>query len=94
MGVKKLALWWPKNVKSFEEFLQTRDRVTYDIYRAAQKAVMKHTVKIPKRMADWRWGERMGHDFEGNKEMFWREVYTVQRVRKGEQARDEMVKDM
>ena len=33
----------------------------------------------------------MGNDFEGNKKMFWEEV---KRVRKGEQSRDEMVKDM
>ena len=31
----------------------------------------------------------MGNDFQGNKKMFWKEV---KRVRKGEQARDEMVK--
>ena len=41
-------------------------------------------------MADWRWGERLGNNFEGNKNMFWKEE---KRVRKGEQARDEMVKD-
>ena len=33
----------------------------------------------------------MGNDFEGNKKMFWKEV---NRVRKGEQAREEMVKDV
>ena len=33
----------------------------------------------------------MGNNFEGNKKMFWREV---KRVRKGEQAREEMVKDV
>ena len=33
----------------------------------------------------------MGNDFEGNKTMFWKEV---KRVRKGEQAKDEMVKDV
>ena len=33
----------------------------------------------------------MGNDFEGNKKMFWREV---KRMRKGEQAREEMVKDV
>ena len=43
------------------------------------------------RMADRRWGERLGNDFEGNKNMFWKEV---KRVRKGEQAREEMVKDV
>ena len=52
---------------------------------------MKRAVKVTKRMADWRCGERLGNDFEGNKKMFWKEV---KRVRKGEQARDEMVKDV
>ena len=33
----------------------------------------------------------MGNDFEGNKKMFSKEV---KRVRKGEQAREEMVKDV
>ena len=42
-------------------------------------------------MADRRWKERLGNDFEGNKKMFWKDV---KRVRKGEQARDEIVKDV
>ena len=33
----------------------------------------------------------MGNDVKGNKKMFWKEV---KRVRKGEQAREEMVKDV
>ena len=33
----------------------------------------------------------MGNDFEGNKKMFWKEVKWV---RKGEQTREEMVKDV
>ena len=33
----------------------------------------------------------MGSDFEGNEKIFWKEV---KRVRKDEQARDEMVKDV
>ena len=41
-------------------------------------------------MADWRWGE-WGNNFEGNKKMFWKEV---KREKKGEQARDETVKDV
>ena len=50
---------------------------------------MKWAVKVLKRMMDWRWGERLGNVFEGNKKMFWKEV---KRVRKGEQARDEIIK--
>ena len=44
-------------------------------------------VQVTKRMADRRFGERLRNDFEGDKNMFWIEV---KRVRKGEQARDEM----
>ena len=33
----------------------------------------------------------MGNDFEGNSKMFWKEV---KQVRKGEEAREEMVKDV
>ena len=35
------------------------------------------------------WGERLGNNFEGNKKTFWKEV---KQVRKGEQAREMMVK--
>ena len=67
----------------------TYDRVTYDRYRA-QRVAVKLAVQAAKRM-DRRWGERLGNDFEGNKKMFWKEV---KRVRKGKQAREEMVKDV
>ena len=43
------------------------------------------------RMADRRWGDRLGNDVEGNKKMFWKEVKLV---RKREQEREEMVKDV
>ena len=75
---------------AFEEWLQRRDRVTYDRYRA-QRVTVKLAVQASKRIADRRWGERLGNDFEGNKKMFWKEV---KRVRKGEQAMEEMVKDV
>ena len=52
---------------------------------------LKREVKVVEIMADWRWGERWGKNSEGNKNMFWKEV---KRVKKGEQARDEMVKDV
>ena len=35
--------------------------------------------------------ERLGNDFDGNKKLFWMEV---KRVKKGEEAREEMVKDV
>ena len=52
---------------------------------------MKLAVQTAKRMADRRRGERLGNVFEGNKKVFWKEV---KRVRKGEQAREELVKDV
>ena len=42
---------------------------TYARYQA-QRAVVKLAVKVAKRMADWRWGECLGNNFEGNKKMF------------------------
>ena len=95
---RKGSKWWNEEVsravakkkRAFEEWLQRRDRLTYDRYRI-QRVVVKRAVKVAKRMADLRWGERLGNNFEGNKKMFWKEV---KRVKKGEQARDEMVKDV
>ena len=52
---------------------------------------MKLAVQAAKRMSDRGWGERLRNDFEGNKKMFCKEV---KQVRKGEQAREEMVKDV
>ena len=76
--------------RAVEEWLQRRDRVTYDRYRA-QRVAVKLAVQAVKRMADRRWGERLGNHFEGNKKMFWKEV---KRVSKGEQTREEMGKDV
>ena len=64
--------WWNEEVgrtvaekrRAFEEWLQRRDRVTYDRYWA-QRVVVKLAVPAAKRMADQRWGERLGNDFEG-----------------------------
>ena len=79
-----------KRRKAFEEWLQRRDKVTYDRYQA-QRVVVKLAVKAAKRMVDRQWGEQLGNDFKGNKKMFWKEV---KRVRQGEQGREEMVKDI
>ena len=95
---RKESEWWNEEVgravaekrRAFEECLQRRDRVTYDRYRA-QRVAVKLAVQAAKIMADRRWGERFGNDFEGNKKMSWKEV---KQVRKGEQAREEMVKDV
>ena len=52
---------------------------------------MKRAIKVAKRMADGRCGERLWNDFESNKKVFWK---VAKRVRKSEQARDAMVKDV
>ena len=93
---RKESEWWNEEVgravAEREELLRNGIReelgVTYDRYRA-QRVAVKLAVQAAKIMADWRWGERFGNDFEGNKKMFWKEV---KRVRKGEQTREEMVK--
>ena len=54
-----------------------------DCYRA-QRVVVKRAVKVAKRMADWRWGERLLNNFDCNKKMFWKEV---KRVKKGDSVR-------
>ena len=54
--------------RTFEEWLQRRDRVTYDRYRA-QRVAVKLAVQAGKRMADLQWGERLENDFKGNKEV-------------------------
>ena len=58
--------------RAVEEWLQRRDRVTFDRYRA-QRVVVKWAVKVAKTIADGFWGERLGNDFAGNKKMFWKE---------------------
>ena len=85
---RKGSEWWNEEVgrmaaekrRTFEKWLQRRDRVTYYRYRA-QRVAVKLAVQAAKRLADRRWGERLGNDFEGNKKMFWKEV---KQVRKGE----------
>ena len=95
---KKGSEWWNEEVgmavaekrRAFEEWLQRRDRVTYDRYRA-HRVVEKLAVQAQKKNRGPAMGERLGNDFEGNKKMFFK---GVKRVRKGEQARQEMVKDV
>ena len=78
---RKGSEWWNEEVgravaekrRAFEEWLQRIDRVTNDRYRA-QRVVVKLAVKVTKRMADRRWGERLGNDFEDDKNMFWKKV--------------------
>ena len=76
---RKGSEWWNEEVgravaekrRAFEEWLQRRDRVTYDKYRALI-LVVKRSVQVANRMANWRCGERLGNDFEGNKKMFYK----------------------
>ena len=95
---RKGSEWWNEEVgravaekiTAFEEWLQRSYRVIYDRYRA-QRVDVKRAVQVAKRIPDRRWGERLGNDFEGNKKMFWKEVKLI---RKGEQARDQIVTDV
>ena len=63
-AAKKRRMWWSEKVgvvvaekrSAFKNWLQKRDRVTYDRY-LAQKAVVKLTVKVAKKngeLAMWR----------------------------------------
>ena len=91
--MKKWVGLWPKKGELFRNGFRGEIWLTdikVDRYRA-QRVVVKQAVQAEKRMADRRCGERLGNDLEGNKNMFWKEV---KRVRKGEQAREEMVKDV
>ena len=74
---RKGCEWWNEEVgspvaekrRAFEDWLQRRDMVMYDRYRALT-VVVKRAVQVEKRLADRRWGERLGNDLEGNKKMF------------------------
>ena len=87
--MKKWVGRWPKR----EELLRNgfREEIGLPKTDTGHRVVVKRAVQVAKRMGDWRWGLRFRNDFEGNKKMFWKEV---KRVRKGEQAREEMVKDV
>ena len=95
---EKGSEWWNEEVgravakkrRAFEEWLQRRDRVIYDRYRA-QRVAVKWQSKLQK---EWRTGDvesNQGMILRETKKMFWKEVKLV---RKGEQAREEIVKDV
>ena len=65
-GLMKLVSWWPKKGTAFEEWLQRRDWDACNRYWA-QTAVVKQAVTVVIRMADCRWGEQLGNDFDGNR---------------------------
>ena len=96
-GVRKGSEWWNEEVevavgekrRAFEEWLQRKNAETYEKYREKRMEV-KRKVRGAKRAADWRWGQKLGVNYEVNKKMFWKEL---KRVRKVESRREEMVKD-
>ena len=47
--------------RAFEEWLPKT--------HTGHRVVVKRAIKVAKRMADWRWEERLGNDFKGNKKM-------------------------
>ena len=49
-----------KKRRVFEEWLQRRDRVTYDRYRA-QRVLLKWVVQVAKIKVDWQWGESVAY---------------------------------
>ena len=61
---RKGSEWWNEELdkavaekrKAFEEWLQRRDRVTYDRYWA-QRVAVKLAVPAAQRMVEQRWGE-------------------------------------
>ena len=78
-GMKKWVERWPK-----------REELLRNCFREEIGLPMTDTdPSCKKNGADRQWGKRLGNDFEVNKKIFWKEV---QRVRKGQQAREEMVK--
>ena len=93
----KWSEWWNKavSVEAVEVLLRNGSKEemginTYDRYRV-QRAIVKQAFEVSRRMADWRWGERLGNEIEGNKKMSWKEVKLV---RKSEQARDDIVNEV
>ena len=74
---RKGSEWWNEEVvravagkrKPFKQWLQRRDRVAYDRYRS-QRVAVKLAVQAAKRMADRRWGERLGNDSRVTKRCF------------------------
>ena len=64
-GMKKRVGRWPKR----EERLRNgyREEIGLPLTYRVQRVAMKRAVKVAKIMEDWRWGERLGNYFEGNK---------------------------
>ena len=97
-GIRKGSEWWNEEVaqlvrnkrEMYRIWLQNRCSVTYDRYKVVRSEV-KRAVRRAKRDADVRWGEKLVEDFGTNKRMFWREV---KRTRKGDEVREERVKDV
>ena len=86
-GMKQWVGQWPKR----EELLWNsfREEIGLPVTDAGTESGCETGSPSYRKNTDWQWGERLRNDFECK--MFWKEV---KRVRKGEQARDEMVKDV
>ena len=67
---RKGSEWWSEEV-SVMVAEKRNDRVTYDRH-LAQRTVVKQTVTVAKRMADWRWRKRQGMISRATKRCFGR----------------------
>ena len=96
-GIRKGSEWWNEEVKkkveekkrAFGEWLQCKSREKYESYKAKNVEV-KRFVAEAKRMANDRWGQKLGREYEENKKKFWKEL---KRARKGGSRTEETVKD-
>ena len=96
-GKRKGSEWWNDRVKraveekkrSFEEWLQGRDRRVWERCREKKKECMRE-VKWAKRQAKWREGGRLTEVFARDRKAFWRDV---RRVRSGNKDKIQAVKD-
>ena len=70
-GMKK----WVERSPKREGLLRNgfREEIGLPMTDIGHRVAVKLAVQAAKRMADRRWGERLGNDFEGNKKMFWKE---------------------
>ena len=61
-GVTKFVWWWPTRAERLRNGCIEEINNFYDRCRA-HRAVVKQAMKVAKRMANWRFGERSGNDF-------------------------------
>src|SRR5215469_12737608 len=86
--VRRRSEWWNDEVKeiikkkrlAFEKFIRNRDRANWENYKARCREV-KRGVKVAKRRANERWGERVEEYARLNNKKFWKEVNDVRKVK-------------